>query len=88
LTGDGFDVHLAAPSSFKVRAVVFSPNSLSMRAFNMRSHLGAAIERGCSIGANHAQNWWLTNSDSNTCRHRMNRDDPSTFRQAHQASIS
>ena len=40
-----------------------SVRTAAVRAFNMRSHPSAAIERGCSIGANHAQNCRLTSSD-------------------------
>jgi hypothetical protein len=64
LSGNGFGVHLAAPSSFKDG--VFGSNRLSMRASNMHSHRKAVIERRCSIGANHAQNYQLTSSDPKT----------------------
>jgi len=32
------DVHLAAPSSFRMRPVVYSSNSSSKRAYNMHCH--------------------------------------------------
>jgi hypothetical protein len=49
----------------KMRAVVFSSNS-RQSVIQYASSLLAAIERGCSIGANHAQNCQLTNSDLTT----------------------
>jgi hypothetical protein len=45
-----------------MRAVVSSSNSRSAR-IQYASSPSAAIERGCSIGANHAQNCQLTSSD-------------------------
>jgi hypothetical protein len=45
-----------------MRAVVFSSNSRSAR-IQYASSPSAAIERGCSIGANHAQNCQPTGSD-------------------------
>jgi hypothetical protein len=45
-----------------MRAVVFSSNSRSA-CIQYASSPSAAIERGCSIGANHAQNCQLTSSD-------------------------
>jgi hypothetical protein len=45
-----------------MKAVVFSSNSRSAR-IQYASSPSAAIERGCSIGANHAQNCQLTGSD-------------------------
>src|SRR6266567_7146239 len=49
----------------KMRAVVFSSNS-RRACIQYASSPSAAIERGCSIGANHAQNCQLTNSDLTT----------------------
>jgi hypothetical protein len=48
-----------------MRAVVFSSNSRSA-CIQYASSASAAIERGCSIGANHAQNCRLTSSDPTT----------------------
>jgi hypothetical protein len=48
-----------------MRAVVFSSNSCSA-CIQHASSPSAAIERGCSIGANHAQNCQLTSSDLTT----------------------
>ena len=48
-----------------MRAVVFSSNSRSA-CIQYASSPSAAIERGCSIGANHAQNCQLTSSDLTT----------------------
>src|SRR6266403_3334467 len=48
-----------------MRAVVFSSNSCSA-CIQYASSPSAAIERGCSIGANHAQNCQLTSSDLTT----------------------
>jgi hypothetical protein len=48
-----------------MRAVVFGSNSRSARIQYAPSP-SAAIERGCSIGANHAQNRQLTISDLTT----------------------
>ena len=45
-----------------MRAVVFGSNSRSA-SIQYAYPPSAAIERGCSIGANHAQNCQLTNSD-------------------------
>src|SRR6266513_5021038 len=50
-----------------MRAVVFSSNSRSA-CIQYASSPSAAIERGCSIGANHAQNCQLTTSDLKTRR--------------------
>src|SRR5712672_1761493 len=50
---------------FQMRAVVFSSNSRSA-CIQYASSPSAAIERGCSIGANHAQNRQLTSSDLTT----------------------
>ncbi len=48
-----------------MRAVVFSSNSRSA-CIQYASPPSAAIERGCSIGANHAQNCRMTSSDLTT----------------------
>src|SRR6266849_9078878 len=48
-----------------MRAVVFSSNS-RCACIQYASSPSAAIERGCSIGANHAQNCQLTSSDQTT----------------------
>ena len=44
------DVHLVDPSSFKIRAVVFSSNSLSKRAFNMHSHPQLRLNAAARLG--------------------------------------
>src|ERR1700722_17935172 len=48
-----------------MRAVVFGSDSRSA-SIQYAYPPSAAIERGCSIGANHAQNCQLTNSDPAT----------------------
>jgi hypothetical protein len=48
----------------------------------MEPHPSATIERGCSIGANHAQNRQLTRSVPTTHRDRTILDNSSMFQQA------
>jgi hypothetical protein len=69
-----------------MRAVVFDSNSRGA-CLQYAFSPSAAIERGCSIGANHAQNRHLT-GPSDTRRDRTIPDNPSTFRQALHASFS
>jgi hypothetical protein len=63
-----------------MRAVVFRSNSRSADT-QYASPPSPAIERGCSIGANHAQTVSLTNFDG-TRRDRTIWDRSSTFQQA------
>jgi len=71
-----------------MRAVVFSSNSRSA-CIQYASSPSAAIERGCSIGAIHAQNLSADEFRSNdTRRDRTIQDNSSTFQQALYASFS
>jgi hypothetical protein len=54
----------------------------------MHPHPRAAIERGCSIGANHAQNSRQGNSDPKQALRSQNQDNLSRFQQALYARIS
>jgi hypothetical protein len=66
LASNGFDVHLAAPGSFKSESCRVLFEQLVNACVQYAFALPAAIERGCSIGANCAQNCQLTSSDLKT----------------------
>jgi hypothetical protein len=63
LASNGSDVHLAAPSSFK-KELSCSVRTACQCAHSICTLTPTVIERGCSIGANCAQNCQLTSSDS------------------------
>ncbi|WP_334538674.1 hypothetical protein [Bradyrhizobium sp. AZCC 2230] len=88
LASNGLDVHLAAPGSFRMRPVVFRSNSDSA-CVQYVCPVVAAIEYGCSIGANPAQNNWLSRLVTPASfRERTIQSGPSTFQQALYANLS
>jgi hypothetical protein len=50
LASNGFDGHLAAPGHFKIRAVAFCSNSLSMRASNMHFRFEPRLNAAARLG--------------------------------------
>jgi hypothetical protein len=72
-----------------MRTDVFEFRTAAVRVYSIGILIPAAIERGCSIGANHAQNRRLTSSDPTTrLANRAIQDNSSTFQQALYASFS
>jgi hypothetical protein len=63
LTSNGLDVHLAALTSFQNESRRVQFEQLVDADLQYAFSSPAAIERGCSIEANHAQDRWLTRLD-------------------------
>jgi hypothetical protein len=85
LARNEFDVHLIAPGSFKELSCLYRCSVDPQYA----SAPSPAIERGCSVGANHAPKLSADAfSSGNTRRDRTIWDHSSTFQQARCASSS
>src|ERR1700746_1746668 len=66
LDSDGFDVHLAAPGSLKGAGIRVRFERLVDACTQYAFAPSVEIEHVCPIGANHAHNCLLTNSDLKT----------------------